>query len=141
MKPGRLKALAAGVVLSVATLAGAAGPSLAGEYFDGVYMEPTDRVYADSFGNLVVHSRTGYKRIIVGQGHMAAKLRNYTSQNTVEEPLEYDMSRDEAGALYGWRNDGWPRQPCHKPAVILHGRGYMYGLPDGYVPTPTSCYQ
>jgi hypothetical protein len=51
------------------------------------------------------------------------------------------MSRDEAGELYGWRNDGWPRQPCHKPAVILHGRGYMYGLPDGYVPTPTSCYE
>ncbi|RWF97389.1 MAG: hypothetical protein EOQ38_24205, partial [Mesorhizobium sp.] len=27
-----------------------------------------DRVYADSFGNLVIDSAAGYKRIIVGEG-------------------------------------------------------------------------
>ena len=32
----------------------------------------SDRIYADSFGNLVVHSRSGSKRIVVGQGALAA---------------------------------------------------------------------
>ncbi|TIO36398.1 MAG: hypothetical protein E5Y00_38415, partial [Mesorhizobium sp.] len=30
-----------------------------------------DRVYADSFGNLVIDSAAGYKRIIVGEGRHA----------------------------------------------------------------------
>ncbi|MBL8582613.1 MAG: hypothetical protein JNL61_10360 [Rhizobiaceae bacterium] len=126
-------------LLAACALSAAVAPSVAGQYFDGVYVEPRDRIYADSFGNLVVHSRSGYKRIIVGQGHLAADLRQY-SQGTSQRPLEYGMSDEEAGERYGWRADGRPRQPCHKPAVILHGRGYMYGLEDGEVPTPTSCY-
>lgn len=136
---GKRLRLAAIVALALAGLAAAAAPSIAGQFFDGVYMEPNDRVYADSFGNLIVHSRSGYKRIIVGQGHLAADLRAYTTGGS--EPLpEYGLSDEEAGARYGWRADGRPRQPCHKRAVILHGRGYMYGLADGEVPTPTGCY-
>ena len=30
-----------------------------------------DYVYANSFGNLVIQSPNGYKRIVVGQGHLA----------------------------------------------------------------------
>ena len=30
-----------------------------------------DRVYADSFGNLVIDNRAGYKHIVVGAGHRA----------------------------------------------------------------------
>ncbi|TIR73279.1 MAG: hypothetical protein E5X15_23750, partial [Mesorhizobium sp.] len=33
-----------------------------------------DRVYADSFGNLVIDSAAGYKRIIVGEGRHAKQL-------------------------------------------------------------------
>ena len=33
-----------------------------------------DHIYADLFGNLVIQSPSGYKRIIVGQGHLAKKL-------------------------------------------------------------------
>lgn len=131
--------LTAKVLLTVSALLGAVVTAAAGQYYDGVYMEPQDRIYADSFGNLVVHSRSGYKRIVIGQGHLAAELRAYSGDDS-ELPLEYGMSDEEAGQRYGWRADGRPRQPCHKPAVILHGRAYMYGLADGEVPTPTSCY-
>src|SRR5918994_6269464 len=56
------------LALAAATLASA--PVLAG----GLH----DHVYADSFGNLIVHSPAGYKRIIVGEGHMADQLSGYT---------------------------------------------------------------
>ena len=36
-----------------------------------------DHVYADSFGNLVIQSPSGYKRIVVGQGHLAKELSSY----------------------------------------------------------------
>lgn len=38
-------------------------------------VEAGDYVYADSFGNLVINSATGYKRIVVGQGYRAAEIR------------------------------------------------------------------
>lgn len=83
-----------------------------------------DRVYADSFGNLVIHSAAGYKRIVVGEGHLAKELGAYTGS---DEPavIEY--------------------QPGHVvvrdcPAVLLKGRSYMYGLPDHVVPQPALDY-
>jgi hypothetical protein len=81
-----------------------------------------DRVYADSFGNLVVHSRSGYKRIVVGQGHLAKELADY------ERPRDRDvvyLDEDDDEAV--------PYQ-CWKPAVLLKGRSYMYGLEDGELP-------
>lgn len=141
MNPKRTRTrLTAVALLAFGALSGAVAAASAGQYYDGVYMEPQDRIYADSFGNLIVHSRSGYKRIVIGQGHLAAELRSFSDGSDSERPLEYGMSDEEAGQLYGWRADGRPRQPCHKPAVILHGRAYMYGLADGEVPTPTSCY-
>ena len=83
-----------------------------------------DRVYADSFGNLVIHSAAGYKRIVVGEGHLAKELGAYTGS---DEPaiVEYEPGRIVV-------------RDC--PAVLLKGRSYMYGLPDHVVPQPALDY-
>ncbi len=83
-----------------------------------------DRVYADSFGNLVIHSAAGYKRIVVGEGHLAKELGAYTGS---DEPavVEYQPGRVVV-------------RDC--PAVLLKGRSYMYGLPDHVVPQPALDY-
>ena len=39
-----------------------------------------DYVYADSFGNLIVDSAAGYKRIIVGQGSQIEELSKYLNE-------------------------------------------------------------
>lgn len=80
-----------------------------------------DQVYADSFGNLVVHSAAGYKRIIVGQGHLAKELAEFTGS---DEPDVVTLDESD---------DGYYVSRC-KP-VLLKGRSYMYGLPDGVIPT------
>ncbi len=80
-----------------------------------------DRVYADSFGNLVVHSRSGYKRIVVGKGYMAKELAAY------EQPAAPD------GVVYFNEDESMPYE-CWRPAVLLKGRSYMYGLEDGELP-------
>lgn len=80
-----------------------------------------DRIYADSFGNLVVHSRSGYKRIVVGQGHLAQEL------------ADYERPRDRDDVVYLDDDEVVPYR-CWKPAVLLKGRSYMYGLEDGELP-------
>lgn len=80
-----------------------------------------DRIYADSFGNLVVHSRSGYKRIVVGQGHLARELADYEGRHGGEVVYLDDQ---DAAVPY----------ECWKPAVLLKGRSYMYGLEDGELP-------
>lgn len=82
-----------------------------------------DRVYADSFDNLVIHSPSGYKRIVVGRGHLAQELADY------QRPSGPDV-------LYPRRGEGYDMVPywCWKPAVLLKGRSYMYGLEDGELP-------
>jgi hypothetical protein len=40
-----------------------------------------DHVYADSFGNLIVDSAAGYKRIIVGQGSQIKELSKFLNQD------------------------------------------------------------
>ena len=79
-----------------------------------------DRVSADSFGNLVVYSAAGYKRIVVGEGHRARELGAYTAPKVIyfDDP--------EPGVAF---------REC--PAVLLKGRSYMYGLPDHVVPQPS----
>lgn len=83
-----------------------------------------ERVHADSFGNLVIHSPAGYKRIVVGQGH-AAEAYNLTG-SWYEPEVVY---LDEAERRH-------ERVRCNRPPVLLHGRSYMYGLPDNVVPVP-----
>jgi len=81
----------------------------------------SDRIYADSFGNLVVHSRGGSKRIVVGQGALAQELADY------ERPQDRNFAYADSG-------DGAVPYECWKPAVLLKGRSYMYGLEDGELP-------
>lgn len=85
-----------------------------------------DHVYADSFGNLVIHSPGGYKRIVVGEGHLAKELSAYTGSG---EPSVVYLDRT-SGAVVA--------RDC--PAVLLKGRSYMYGLPDHVVPQPALDY-
>lgn len=74
-----------------------------------------ERVYDDSFGNLIIISPSGYKRIVVGMGHVAAEM---------------EADRMAAAGDYG------PKLRCHRPPVLWHGRSYMYGLADGEIPVP-----
>lgn len=106
------RAARAALVLSLLAFAGSAAA-------DGYH----DRVHADSFGNLIVHSPGGYKRIIVGQGHLARDL------------VEYGGGAPEVVLLDRSDEDGVVRR-CRAPGVLLHGRSYMYGLPDDVVPVP-----
>jgi len=103
-------------------VSGLASPAFAG---GGPYH---DRVYADSFGNLVVHSRSGYKRIVVGQGHLAKELAGYEQAG---DGVVY-LDDDEGEIVF---------RDCWKPAVLLKGRSYMYGLEDGELPDlPGGCH-
>ena len=87
-----------------------------------------DHIYADSFGNLVVQSPNGYKRIVVGQGHMAKKLSKY--ERGGEPSVVYLDENDDDAAPYSYR--GHP--DCYRPPYLFKGRSYMYGLPDGEIP-------
>ena len=82
-----------------------------------------DHVYADSFGNLIIRSPAGYKRIVVGQGHLAQELAAYTRTGSADV-----VYLDETDDAYGYE------RPCRAPGVLLHGRSYMYGLADNVVP-------
>lgn len=110
--------------LSVAVLLGAAAaPAAAGEY--------RDRVHADSFGNLVIYSAAGYKRIIVGAGYAA---EGYNQTGSYYEPEEPDVVSLDEGRV------GVPVRHCYRPPYRWHGRSYMYGLPAHVVPqAPLVC--
>ncbi|MBN9242579.1 MAG: hypothetical protein J0I98_07285 [Mesorhizobium sp.] len=105
-------AAAAGLALTVA-----AGPASA---------EARDHVYADSFGNLVIQSAAGYKRIIVGEGRLAKKLSAYVGAGQPE--VEY----------YG-TSAPYVARDCYRPPVFVKGRSYMYGLSDGEMPDLSPC--
>jgi hypothetical protein len=86
----------------------------------GLYQE---YAYADSFGNLVVYSPAGYKRIVVGKGYMAEQLARADNSG----PHVQRLPETPGDHVYVHRGE------C---AVLLHGRSYMYGLPDNVVPVP-----
>ena len=88
-----------------------------------------DHAYADSFGNLIVYSSAGYKRIVVGKGYMADKL---ASAEENDGPHVVRLHRAPGHYTYV-RHTYAHRGVC---AVLLHGRSYMYGLPDNVVPVP-----
>lgn len=87
-----------------------------------------ETVYADSFGNLIVYSPGGYKRIVVGRGYLAERLAHGAPAGPKVVYLEED-----GGRLYLRE-----RKRC-RYGVRLHGRSYMYGLPDNVVPVPAAC--
>lgn len=86
-----------------------------------------DYVYADSFGNLVIDSAAGYKRILVGEGHMAKKMAGYTTKGEAQAPHLKRSSRTT------------PWTDCYRPPVFVKGRSYMYGLSDGEMPQLSPC--
>ena len=86
-----------------------------------------DRVYADSFGNLVIDSAAGYKRIIVGEGKLAKQLSDYTSAG--QPKVIYQNESDE---ISGYSD-------CYRPPVFVKGRSYMYGLSEGEMPELSPC--
>lgn len=111
--------------LLVASVAATAFAMLAVRPSDAGNFNAGDYVTADSMGNLVIESEAGYKRIIVGQGHRAKELRQFTGS-------------DEPGVVYadeGARN----AHECYRPAMWLRGRSYMYGLSPGELPLLGTC--
>ncbi|PWJ85072.1 hypothetical protein C7441_104342 [Pseudaminobacter salicylatoxidans] len=100
--------LAGGLLAALAVPASAGGPDL---------------VYADSFGNLIVESGAGYKRIIVGQGHRVRQLAQFTRSN--ERPTIYPDDNGYVSAAAG---------DCWRPPVLVKGRSYMYGFDQGVIP-------
>lgn len=83
-----------------------------------------DHVYADSFGNLVVQSPSGFKRIVVGQGYLAKDFAQY--ERTGEPDVVY-LQDEDLGRLELFRD-------CFRPPYQWKGRSFMYGLPDGVIP-------
>lgn len=81
-----------------------------------------ERVYDDSFGNLIIISPSGYKRIVVGMGHIAVEME-------AERRQEAAARTPEGGNRRTYRH-------CYRPPVLWKGRGYMYGLADGEIPQP-----
>jgi hypothetical protein len=97
----------AGAAMGAAWVIGLAAPAAAWD---------RDVVYADSFGNLVIESAAGYKRIVVGEGADAQRLGGY---------------------IGGGYSDGSERvaaAECYRPPVLVKGRSYMYGFDEGEIP-------
>jgi|UniRef100_Q11DA4 hypothetical protein len=80
--------------------------------------------YADSYGNLVIRDPAGFKRILVGKGHLAEEY-------TRREGVKVVYLEENRGRLY-LRKQGKCRY-----GALLRGRSHMYGLPDNVVPVPT----
>lgn len=90
-----------------------------------------DRAYADSFGNLVIESAAGYKRILVGEGREASRLSGYLAAGQ-ENDVAYT---DDAGYVDGGSGDEVVvSEGCYRPPVLVKGRSYMYGFDQGEIP-------
>lgn len=114
---------------ATAVLAFALGISAASAS-DSLYQ---DQVSADSFGNLVIHSAAGYKRIVVGAGELAAKLHDFGSgRDATPGRNELDEGRGAGGGPLGYAEPGYP--DCLRGAAVVHGRSYMYGVPANVAP-------
>lgn len=117
-----VRLLTASAVLTGAAVAIGSAPASAAE-------RHRDYIYADTYGNLVIYSSAGYKRIIVGKGHLAGELQDYTDSG--DAPNVVRAGEDE----YARRAD------CYRPPVMVRGNSFMYGLTDGEIPEPAgSCY-
>lgn len=106
------------LAVAVLAIAATALPAFAGSFVH-------DAIHEDSFGNLIIQSPSGYKRIVVGKGYLAAELN---AEILGEEPPV--VSYEPADGVGGYSRH------CNRQPVLLHGRSYMYGLPDNVVPVP-----
>lgn len=110
-----------GFLLAAALLVGSTAVSLA-----QAEARTRDHVYADSFGNLVIESAAGYKRILVGEGRLAKQLSDYVGAG--QPKVEYYRESDAEA-----------NRDCYRPPVFVKGRSYMYGLSDGEMPELSPC--
>lgn len=85
-----------------------------------------DHVYADSFGNLVVDSAAGYKRIVVGQGDHVKDVAKYLKAGQPDVEVVYAGGDDENSVVY--------ERGCYRPPALIKGRSYMYGFDQGEIP-------
>jgi hypothetical protein len=106
--------LASGILAGFAIAAALAAASPAAAW-------DRDIVYADSFGNLVIESAAGYKRIVVGRGEDAARLQQFSQADAPETFYEESESVVVVGE-------------CYRPPVLVKGRSYMYGFDQGEIP-------
>ena len=75
--------------------------------------------YSDSFGNLLIISPSGYKRIVVGQGDLAdAGSGNLPDVVYFDEPVHATSQHRFPEAAYR----------CSGGAAVYRGRSFMYGL-------------
>ncbi len=75
--------------------------------------------YSDSFGNLVVLSPSGYKRVLVGQGDLAP-----SGTATTPDVIYFD-ERVHPTSQHRFPEAAYR---CSGGAAVYRGRGYMYGL-------------
>lgn len=106
--------------LSALSLAIAAALAMAAPASAGVIEPGGERVFADSYGNLIIHSRAGYKRIVVGAGHRVPP------QAAEAGPRIVYLDEQPYRVRHVYR--------CFREPAIVYGRSYMYGLPEGAVP-------
>ena len=88
------------------------------------YAGSRENIYAVSFGNLVIESSAGFKRILVGEGAQAKQLAKYT--DSAESDVNVVYSDDEQGTHV---TDG-----CYRAPYLIKGRSYMYGFDQGEIP-------
>ena len=88
-------------------------------FADDLYGE---QVHADTFGNIVIYSPAGYKRIVVGKGYLAQELAAATGS---DGPPVIAYNDAPSGHV----------KRCSREPMRWQGRSRMYGLPDHVVPT------
>lgn len=102
--------------------------------FTAVSAQAHQRVYADTYGNLIIHSPSGYKQIIVGKGHLADEVRAEIGEPEIiyHHPRRgyggYVERSADRGTSRMHRTDG---ATCIPYGVVLKGRSYMYGVNKG----------
>ena len=86
---------------------------------------PGEISYSDSFGNLVIVSPSGYKRVVVGQGDLApAGVSGLPDVIYHERPVRPTSQHRFPEAA----------SRCSGGAAVFRGRGFMYGLSRDEVP-------
>ncbi|MBS3647878.1 hypothetical protein KEU06_04450 [Pseudaminobacter sp. 19-2017] len=95
------------------------GALLAAAALSPASAQSRDYVYADTFGNLIIESAAGYKRILVGRAEDAERAFGHMPDRGADPAPGASMA---------------PPADCFRPAFLVKGRGYMYGFDQGVIP-------